>query len=388
MCKQEYIFQEILEQEAIAARHRVLPPPTWPPFSGKVLVTGAGDSHCAALFGRWFLEGPRQAAGLPALAASQAARLLGPGDLLIGISVSGRTLRVIEAARRALAAGAGVVAVTDDSSSPLAQLASTVWPIHASPQETLCRTSYRDADARQYVGYHHDVAQTKTFWAVLLTLVRAAQIGLDWDVLLADTRSLLAESFYQPLMRKGAFWAESGQTFFLGSGWAKIAARFASYKMYEYNRSAHFTGLEEYCHTHYFVTRPGDTVAFLVVDPDGAARAAEIVPVLQELFAARIIWIQPRSLAAEFPDAPHRDHVHVVLLPANSRPVEQSLHLVLALEWLTYCIGRVGAPDINTFHAGYDTERLVAGTLRTIRRSALRVPESTSRGRSGSGHSP
>jgi hypothetical protein len=45
------------------------------------------------------------------------------------------------------------------------------------------------------------------------------------------------------------------------------------------------------------------------------------------------------------------------------------------VQWLTYAIGRVHAPNINTFHAGYDTERLVAGTLRTIRNSAIRSLE-------------
>jgi hypothetical protein len=57
------------------------------------------------------------------------------------------------------------------------------------------------------------------------------------------------------------------------------------------------------------------------------------------------------------------------------QPAQQFLVFVLALEWFTYAIGRVEAPNINTFHAGYDTDRLVAGTLRTIRRSVMRVSE-------------
>jgi hypothetical protein len=253
-------------------------------------------------------------------------------------------------------------------------MASEVWPIHASPAEELGRTSYQHAQARQYVGYHHDVAQTKTFWAVLLTLIRAAQIKLGWPDLLAHTRLLLAASFYEPLLAMANLWSQSGQTFFLGNGWTRIAARFAAYKMIEFNRLAHFNGLEEYCHTHYFITRTGDTVVFLIDDQDASARAVEIIPVLSELFDARIIWLQTDLSDQTSPPIAIQDTMEVIRLPATPLPVQQFLDFILALEWLTYSIGRVGAPDINTFHAGYDTERLVAGTLRTIRKSTIRAP--------------
>jgi hypothetical protein len=225
------------------------------------------------------------------------------------------------------------------------------------------------------VGYHHDVAQTKTFWAVLLTLIRAAQVNIDWGDLLVHNRQLLAASFYEPLLAKSDMWAQSGQTFFLGSGWARIIARFASYKMHEFNRLALFTGIEEYCHTHYFITRPGDTIVFLIFDQDTAMRAVEISPVLHELFNARIIWLKSQSVDMAVAPTNFSDYVEMVDLPATSEPLQQFLDLLLAVEWLTYFIGRVGAPNINTFHAGYDTERLVAGTLRTIRQTVIRLPE-------------
>ncbi|MGD8438383.1 MAG: SIS domain-containing protein [Syntrophobacterales bacterium] len=374
MLSGEYIFQEILEQERIAALHHTLPVPDWPAAEGKIIISGSGDSHCAALFGHRLLEQRGQVSGLPSLEASQSAQDLKPGDVFIGISVSGRTARVVEGAKRALGAGASVVAVTDNLHSPLAQLANVVWPILASPAEELHQTNYLDEQAKQYVGYHHDVAQTKTFWAVLLTLIRAAKIKLDWHIFLAHTRSLLSAAFHESLFSKAALWAESGQTFFLGSGWARVVARFASYKMHEFNRVAHFTGIEEYCHTHYFVTRSSDTVTFLIVDDDTAARGAEVVPVLQELFEARIIWIQSESV--EQPIMPIHSHnpIEMVKLPPTNEPLQQFLDLVLAVQWLTYAIGRVNAPDINTFHAGYDTEKLVSGTLRTIRQSAIQKP--------------
>lgn len=374
MLSAEYIFQEMMEQERIAALHRALPRPEWPGDPRRILITGSGDSYCAALFGKWLLAQGGETEALPAMDGSRAARELGRGDILIGISVSGHTVRVIEAATRALHNGAHVIAITDNLHSPLAKLATTVWPIHASPAEELFLTSYRDEDARQYVGYHHDVAQTKTFWAVILTLMRAARVAVDWPRLLENTRRLLAPSFFEPLLARAEGWAQSGQTFFLATGRAKILARFAAYKLYEFNRLACSSEIEEYCHTLYFVTRIGDTVVFLVDDDETAARGVEIVPVLAHLFAARIIWLQPQSLSAPIIPGVPVEHVEVVMLPPSEGSIQQALDLLLAVEWITYAIGRIGAPDINMFHAGYDTERLVAGSLRTVRRSAIRAP--------------
>ena len=375
MLKDEYIYQEIVEEERIVTLQQTLPPLEWPVPSDRVFLTGSGDSYCAALFGQWLMEKRDRVYGLPALEASQAARHFRAGDILLGISVSGRTVRVLEAARRALTAGAQVVAVTDDLHSPLAELASSVWPIYASPPEELLDTRYTDEYARQYIGYHHDVAQSKTFWAVLLTLMRAAGIEPDWQVLYDHTRTLLSPTFYEPLFNKANLWAESEQTFFLGSGWAKIATRFASYKMHEFNRQGLFTGIEEYCHTLYFITRSKDTFVFLISDEDTAARAGEVVPVLRELFDARIIWLQPEFFGNNFTPAGSEGTIQVVNTPASDQPVQQFLDFILAVQWLTYAIGRINAPNINTFHAGYDAERLVAGTLRTIRQSAIRAPK-------------
>jgi len=375
MLKDEYIYQEIVEEERIVTLQQTLPPLEWPVPSDRVFLTGSGDSYCAALFGQWLMEKRDRVDGLPALEASQAARHFRAGDILLGISVSGRTVRVLEAARRALTAGAQVVAVTDDLHSPLAELASSVWPIYASPPGELQDTRYTDEYARQYIGYHHDVAQSKTFWAVLLTLMRAAGIEPDWQVLYDHTRTLLSPTFYEPLFNKANLWAESEQTFFLGSGWAKIATRFASYKMHEFNRQGLFTGIEEYCHTLYFITRSKDTFVFLISDEDTAARAGEVVPVLRELFDARIIWLQPEFFGNNFTPAGSEGTIQVVNTPASDQPVQQFLDFILAVQWLTYAIGRINAPNINTFHAGYDAERLVAGTLRTIRQSAIRAPK-------------
>jgi hypothetical protein len=151
----------------------------------------------------------------------------------------------------------------------------------------------------------------------------------------------------------------------LGSGCTAPLARFAAYKLFELDRVAHASDVEEYCHTHYFITRTGDALVLVLDEPEAAARAAEIAPVLADLFALRVVCVRPDDLPALAVG-------EELVVPAGRSPLERAVALLLALEWLTYLWGRVGLPNVDTFHGGRDTERLVAGSLRTIRRSAIR----------------
>ncbi|MGD8394718.1 MAG: SIS domain-containing protein [Candidatus Eiseniibacteriota bacterium] len=379
----EHICAEILEQPALVRRMLVAPVPGWPADGGRTLITGSGDSHVAAELVQRLL-GRADVVARPSMEASAEAAALRPGDALIGISVSGRTPRVLEALLRARTAGARAVAVTDDPASPLASAADAVWLIGASPASVLAETSYRDPAARTYVGYHHDVAQTKTFLAALLTVLRPAAAGAagtgatgaaatddtggpaPWSGLPALLDAVTAQDWYRPLLERATGWAAAGQAFCLGRGPGLALARFATYKLFEYNRIAHCNDLEEYCHTHYFVTRPGDAVVAVLLDEADAGRAAEILPVLAELFGARIVVLCPDDL-----DCPESLRGHALRVPAGTSPVERVAGMTVALQWVTYLWGRIGAPDINTFHAGYETERLVAASARTIRQSRI-----------------
>ena len=60
-------------------------------------------------------------------------------------------------------------------------------------------------------------------------------------------------------------------------------------------------------------------------------------------------------------------------VPTGGSALERHVALIVALEWLTYLWGRIGAPNIDTFHAGFDTERLVAASMKTIRQSRVRA---------------
>jgi len=86
---------------------------------------GAGGSGVAALDiqHKFFRLGVPSVAYNDPHTFSMSAALLGPGDVMVAVSNTGRTLDVIEAARSALACGAAVIAITHGH-SPLARIAT------------------------------------------------------------------------------------------------------------------------------------------------------------------------------------------------------------------------------------------------------------------------
>ena len=407
MLKDEYIYQEIQEQLRLIKIHQNAPKISIPDVKGQIIITGAGDSYCASEFGQWLLKNKYNVIALPSMDALQyssisdklVARNLFPGiripdkrvratkltknDVVIGISVSGRTNRITEIFKLAKKVGAYSIAITDNANSPASQLADETWLIYASPQEELKHSSYKLKEAKEYIGYHHDVAQTKTFWAVLLTLLRSAQYKIDWKSLNQNTKKLLSTKFHKPILNKANAWAKAKQTFFLSIYPFSIISRFATYKMYEYNLIAHFTEMEEYCHTQYFITRKNDNVVFLCHNDLALKRALEIIPTIQKLFSANIILIKPKEKGSEkrgsrqqtsisiFPQNIKNKDITLIEIPQTQDSIIQFLEMVIAVEWLTYLIGRINAKNINTFHAGFNTEELVKGSYYTIRKSSL-----------------
>lgn len=380
--EREIIHGEIREQPRLAEAHAGHPAPRWPAPQGRVVLAGAGDSRCAAeLVAALFPHRRLSAPG--ALAASAAACSLGSSDALVGISVSGRTPRVLEALRRARLAGAYTVAVTDDPAAPLAQEAHEVWPIRASPPEALATSDYTDPEAARYVGYHHDVAQTKTFLGAFLAVARAAAGGegaaqRSFAELPAVVARCMADERRDALQEQAEELSRAERAFVLGGATTAPLARFCAYKLIEFDRPAVASDLEEYCHTHYFVTRPGDAVVALASGKDDLRRALELLPVLVELFAARVLLIVPEDLSP-----PPLAAVPAVAVPAASDPLLRHVALLVASQWLGYLWGRLRCPDPDRFHGGIDTERLVAGTLRTIRGSRIVPPPAAEDGEAG-----
>jgi len=120
----------------IAARLRARPP---------IMVTtcARGSSDHAATYGKYLIEsmiGIPTSSAAPSMASLFAAPLAGAEALCIAISQSGRSpdlLRTVEAYK---AAGAFVVVLVNDVTSPMAELADEVLPLHAGPERSVAAT--------------------------------------------------------------------------------------------------------------------------------------------------------------------------------------------------------------------------------------------------------
>jgi glucosamine--fructose-6-phosphate aminotransferase (isomerizing) len=101
----------------------------------RVLLVGIGSSRHVAGYGTACFEALTSlpASLLPAPGAGVAQPALGPGDLLVVVSQSGRTPALLPLVERARSAGAAVVAVTNAMASPLEELADVT--LHAAAGE-------------------------------------------------------------------------------------------------------------------------------------------------------------------------------------------------------------------------------------------------------------
>ncbi|HEY6780836.1 MAG TPA: SIS domain-containing protein [Thermoleophilaceae bacterium] len=113
------------------------------PRPAGIVVVARGSSDYAAVFGRYLFEA---VTGMPvALAAPSLQTLYGveprlENGLAIAISQSGRTPEIATVLARFAAAGARTIAITNDSSSPLAEGASVHLALGAGPEAAVPAT--------------------------------------------------------------------------------------------------------------------------------------------------------------------------------------------------------------------------------------------------------
>ncbi|MFW9996014.1 MAG: SIS domain-containing protein, partial [Candidatus Odinarchaeota archaeon] len=274
----------------------------------KIVMTGSGDSFCVSISAEQAFRDYTglQCSGIWPMDITRYNRVkFDEKTLLIPISVSGRTPRVIEAVHKAKAACSTVLAVTDNSTSPLSSLADETVLIGASPHETLLTSSYTSDDASKYVGYHHDVAQTKTYSQGLLALTWIAlSIGeitgnmdrqmiskkIGWLRKLPEmvTNVLKYEKEIQLIAEKIY---KAPYFIFSGSGPNYGTACYSAFKNYEFSIPALYNDLEEYCHTQYFITERDDTPVIFIAEGESLERASEIVPIIDNTIKAPSLTI-------------------------------------------------------------------------------------------------
>lgn len=250
----------------------------------RVYLVGCGDSHHACLGAELAFH---QLAGVPtqALAALPFSRYTagflpdtGPNTtLVIGVSVSGVVSRTIEAVQMAKQAGATVIALTGNPSSPVAQAAGRVFQTTVPPLPDELKMVV--PGVRSYLASQIGLYSA----AIRIGEVRGHLTTAAADGLRAELRSLadVLEGTIQrcePLVEEviGA-WRDAPDFVFVGGGPLYGAALFSAAKVLEASGDpALGQDTEEWAHLQYFVETPLTPTFFLCAGGFDADRMAEI----------------------------------------------------------------------------------------------------------------
>ena len=313
--------------------------------SGRVFVGGCGDGFFAAGAAAGFFA----EAGLdyrPASALELAFHTrFGQEDTVILASVSGGTLRTIQAAHRARKAGARTLAITCDAGSRLAAACDDRLVL---PYQPLSRRTPHTAD----------------YLATLLGLATLAEAyggerddGLDalpeaLDRCLADAAG--------PASDVAGALDPAARIFALGQGGNVATAQYIAAKFHESGGlAALWNETENFVHGMNFMVEPDDFVVVIGGDGPGAFRAREILPGLGQL-CGHVVAIgggfeserasvrsidlpQLRSSLTVFPAALVGQLLCLGVVEARGLPVEEpragrpgaEIHAAIQRTWMT-----------------------------------------------------
>lgn len=244
----------------------------------RILLTGCGDCHAAALSARQVFEQLIGNRAMEAVSALTLARYYpvwkaageGPGEtLVIAMSHSGKTPRVLEAAGRLKRCGARIVALTGNAGSPLGMLADKTVPINLPKQTQAPGTTaygamllacYLLAIRFGEVRMRYSMDEGNALREELLTLLDGMREALaSWDdIALAFAKRCRS--------------AEFGEL--IGSGCEAGTAYYGMAKLYE---AAGLPGAqidsEEWFHIHCFSKKGAQTLTMLFADKDNSAQS-------------------------------------------------------------------------------------------------------------------
>jgi glucosamine--fructose-6-phosphate aminotransferase (isomerizing) len=139
--EQPAVLERVVRQEAAAVaglgrRLRARRPTA-------VVLAARGTSDNAALYGRYLIETRLRipvSLAAPSVVTLYGARVRWRGTAVIGLSQSGRSPDIVRFLQDARQAGALTIAITNDSSSPLARAAHEVLLLHAGPERSVAAT--------------------------------------------------------------------------------------------------------------------------------------------------------------------------------------------------------------------------------------------------------
>jgi glucosamine--fructose-6-phosphate aminotransferase (isomerizing) len=125
------------------------------------MTCARGSSDHAATFAKYLIErklGVPTASAAPSVSSLYAARLKLQGSLCLAMSQSGRSPDLLSTAAAAKSAGARLVALVNDETSPLAADADLALPLRAGPERSVAAT-------KSYVATLSAVLQLVASWS-------------------------------------------------------------------------------------------------------------------------------------------------------------------------------------------------------------------------------
>ncbi len=371
MLEQPNIMKSILENSSFADTGKIIKEMR----IKNIYLVGCGDSYCAAWVGSYYVKKFCEGMFVQHYEPFEFIHYSSIRDfsqsLVVGISVSGGTLRIQEALRFAKTKGATTMILTDNPNGKATKEADLIELIHASPPESLLSTSYKSNVAKQYTGYQNDVAQTKTYFANLIALYRIfSYLSTNPQQNLNQLQSILPfiEKALKQSKRIESFAKNiknaTDQVIFVTSGPNSPTALFGAYKMFEFTLNGFSCDIEEYCHTRYFITTENSTVIFLVSDSASYNRVMEIEPVLRKLIKAKTLIITNKTLS-------RNDQPNILSFDLPNENYLSPLVFTIPIELLSYFIAKEKGFNTNIFRGGVETEKYVAGSYETIRNTKL-----------------
>ena len=338
----------------------------------RIILTGSGDSYCAALTveDAFSLHGI-SAYGVPPMALSRYKykfeHYLDQHTLLVPISVSGHTKRVIEAIHAAKSRKSKILAVTNNPESPVAQLSDDFIYAKSSPIETLQESTYEGELSSKYIGYEHDVPQTKSYTAVQMTLLLMA-LSFDKDPYysaLKEIPTIVEKIIKNSLIKEtGSKYANNKRFVYCASGPNFGNAQFAEFKMFEFAMNGYSKDIEEYCHTVYFITEESTPVMFIAPSGESLQRTSEIAPILKNIIKADSIILSDTK--------PNFDHNTWIEIPYIGSEEFSIIPYGVVAPLFAFWAAKETGRNVNAFRGGVDHEKYVTGSFHTIRQSEIK----------------
>ena len=338
----------------------------------RIILTGCGDSLCAALTNEYaFSEIGFSTFVFPPMELSRyrfkLSTLLNEKSLLIPISVSGRTPRVIESINTAVSKGSPTLAITNNPESPVAQTSNDFIYAKSSEIDSLKTSSYDGDISSKYVGYEHDVPQTKSYTSIQMTLqMIATSLGKDPEFsFLEEIPNIVKKVIQNNLIKElGVEHSEASRYIYSASGPNYGNALFAEFKMYEFSLLGFSKEIEEYCHTSYFITEENTPVMFIAPEGKSLQRVSEISPILEKkigAFPMVLSNIEPHFSCKAWIEIPYTGEERYSIIPYG-----------VVAPLYAYWVAKTRGLNVNTFRGGVEQEKYVEGSYYTIRKSKIK----------------